>query len=293
MNFDVPLVLQTAFGGLTTGGIYAMIALGFTLVYRSTTVLNFAHGEFAMIGAFLTISGVTTLQLPLPAAAVLAIAVTAVVGILFERLAVRPVRSQPPFVVILLTLGASTMFRGVAMLIWGKDPLSLKAFSGETPITFGGAAIQPQVLWVLAGAIATVAGLSFFLNKTTWGKGLRACAENPSAASLVGINVSTMILISFAISAAIGAVAGVLITPITAMEFNGGFALAMKGLTGAIIGGLDKVSGVIFGAIALGLIEAFSAVYISSLMKEAVAFVVLILVLMAWPNGVLAKRASH
>ncbi len=290
---DLALALQVLFGGLTSGGIYAMIALGFTLVYRSTTVLNFAHGEFAMMGAFLTITGVTVLQLPLIVAVILALAVTAVVGIVFERLAVRPVRTQAPFVVILLTLGASTLFRGVAMLIWGKDPLTLKAFSGETSIFIAGAAIQPQVLWVLGGAIATVIGLSLFLNKTTYGKALRACAENANAASLVGINVSTMVLLSFAISAGIGAMAGVLITPITAMEFNGGFGLAMKGLTGAIIGGLDRVSGVIFGALALGIIEAFSAVYISSLMKEAVAFVVLILVLMVWPNGVLAKRASH
>ncbi|MEK7215028.1 MAG: branched-chain amino acid ABC transporter permease, partial [Chloroflexota bacterium] len=174
-----------------------------------------------------------------------------------------------------------------------KDPLTLPPFSGSTSIFIAGAAIQPQVLWVLAGAIGTVIGLSLFLNKTTYGKALRACAENPNAASLVGINVSTMVLISFAISAGIGALAGVLITPITAMEFNGGFALAMKGLTGAIIGGLDRVSGVIFGALALGIIEAFSSVYISSLMKEAVAFVVLILVLMVWPNGMLARRASH
>lgn len=290
---DLALALQVLFGGLTTGGIYAMIALGFTLVYRSTTVLNFAHGEFAMMGAFLTITGVTALKLPVIAAIVLALAVTAVVGILFERLAVRPVRTQAPFVVILLTLGASTLFRGVAMIIWGKDPLTLDPFSGSTSIFIAGAAIQPQVLWVLGGAIATVIGLSLFLNKTTYGKALRACAENANAASLVGINVSTMVLLSFAISAGIGAMAGVLITPITAMEFNGGFGLAMKGLTGAIIGGLDRVSGVIFGALALGLIEAFSSVYISSLMKEAVAFVVLILVLMVWPNGMLAKRASH
>ncbi|MSQ27736.1 MAG: branched-chain amino acid ABC transporter permease [Dehalococcoidia bacterium] len=290
---DVALAMQVLFGGLTTGGIYAMIALGFTLVYRSTTVLNFAHGEFAMMGAFLTITGVTALKLPVLAAFLLAVAVTAVVGVLFERLAVRPVRTQAPFVVILLTLGASTLFRGVAMIIWGKDPLTLAPFSGSTSIFVAGAAIQPQVLWVLGGAIGTVIGLSLFLNKTTYGKALRACSENANAASLVGINVSTMVLISFAISAGIGALAGVLITPITAMEFNGGFALAMKGLTGAIIGGLDRVSGVIFGALALGIIEAFSSVYISSLMKEAVAFVVLILVLMVWPNGVLARKASR
>ena len=284
------LYLQVFFGGLTSGSIYAMIALGFTLVYRSTGVLNFAHGEFVMIGAFLAITGVTALKLPIGGALALAVAVTAVIGILFERLAVRPVRRQGPFVVILLTLGASTMFRGVAMLIWGKDPLPLASFSGDRGISMAGASILPQTLWILGSSVATVALLSYFLNKTTYGKALRACSENPGAASLMGINVSSMVMLAFAISAGIGALAGVLVAPITAMEFGAGFALAMKGLTGAIIGGLDRAHGVIVGALALGLIEAFASVWISSLMKDAIAFVVLIAVLMVWPNGLLGAR---
>ena len=145
----------------------------------------------------------------------------------------------------------------------------------------------------MAGTALTVALLYYFLNSTIWGKALRACAENPHAAGLVGIDVPKMIRLSFLISAAIGGLAGVLITPVTTMDFQAGFLLAMKGLTGAIIGGLDRVSGVVVGAILLGLIESFSAVFISSLMKDAVAFLILIVVLYLWPQGILGQRAQR
>jgi branched-chain amino acid transport system permease protein len=288
-----PLYLQAFFGGLTAGSIYAMIALGFTMVYRSTTVINFAHGEFVMLGALLAISGVATFKLPLAVSVLLAVALSGVIGIAFERLMVDPVRSQPPFVLILITLGASALFRGVAMLVWGKDALPLPSFTGGQPIEIAGATLLPQVVWIVAGTALTVALLSYFLNSTIWGKALRACAENPHAAGLVGIDVPKMIRLSFLISAAIGGLAGVLITPVTTMDFQAGFLLAMKGLTGAIIGGLDRVSGVVVGAILLGLIESFSAVFISSLMKDAVAFLILIVVLYLWPQGILGQRAQR
>jgi len=288
-----PLYLQAFFGGLTAGSIYAMIALGFTLVYRSTTVINFAHGEFVMLGALLAISGVATFKLPLAVSVLLAVALSGVIGVAFERLMVDPVRSQPPFVLILITLGASALFRGVAMVVWGKDALPLPAFTGGQPIEVAGASLLPQVVWIVAGTALTVALLSYFLNRTIWGKALRACAENPHAAGLVGIDVPKMIRLSFLISAAIGGLAGVLITPVTTMDFQAGFLLAMKGLTGAIIGGLDRVSGVVVGAILLGLIESFSAVFISSLMKDAVAFLILIVVLYLWPQGILGQRAQR
>jgi branched-chain amino acid transport system permease protein len=291
------LLLQVVFGGLTAGSIYAMIALGFTLVYRTTTVINFAHGEFVMLGALIATSLVMGLglpvHLPLYVAVPLAILATAAIGVLAERLVVRPMRTQPPFVLILITLGLSAVLSGAAMVRWGKDPLRLPAFSGEQSLTLGGATILPQVLWILAATVVTVGLLSLFLTRTTYGKALRACAENPSAASLVGIDVSSMIMLSFGLSAAIGGLAGVLISPITAMDFQSGFLLAMKGLTGAIIGGLDRVAGVVVGAVLLGLIESFGAAYVSSLMKDALAFVVLIVVLIWRPSGLLGRRAAR
>ena len=143
-----PLYLQALFGGLTAGSIYAMIALGFTLVHRSTTVINFAHGEFVMLGALLAISGVATFKLPLAVSVLLAVALSGVIGVVFERLLVNPVRSQPPFVLILITLGASALFRGVAMVIWGKDALPLPSFTVGQPIEIAGASLLPQVIWI-------------------------------------------------------------------------------------------------------------------------------------------------
>jgi branched-chain amino acid transport system permease protein len=282
-----PLYLQAFFGGLTAGSIYAMIALGFTLVYRSTTVINFAHGEFVMLGALFAISAVATFKLPLAVSVLIAVALSGIIGVAFERLMVNPVRRQPPFVLILITLGASAFFRGIAMVIWGKDALPLPSFTGGQPIEIAGASLLPQVVWIVAGTALTVALLSYFLNRTIWGKALRACAENPQAAGLVGIDVPKMVRLSFLLSAAIGGLAGVLITPVTTMDFQAGFLLAMKGLTGAIIGGLERVSGVVAGAILLGLIESYSSVFISSLMKDAVAFLILIVVLYLWPQGIL------
>jgi branched-chain amino acid transport system permease protein len=288
-----PLYLQVFFGGLTAGSTYAMLALGFTLAYRTTKIINFAQGEFVMLGAFVAISGVVGLKLPLPLAIVLAIAVCAFLGVLFERLLLRPVRRQPAFVLILITVGASFLMRGVAMVVWGTEALNLPAFSGEQPLFVAGASVVPQVVWIVGTAAAIVLLLSLFLNRTVYGKALRACAENPNAASLVGINVGAAVLVSYVISAAIGAIAGVLITPITAMDYQAGFLLAMKGLTGAIIGGLQRVEGVVAGAVLLGLIEAFGATFISSLLKDALVYLVLILVLVIRPNGLFSGRGAR
>jgi branched-chain amino acid transport system permease protein len=288
----VDLFLQALFGGLTSGSIYAIIALGFSLVYRSTTVVNFAQGEFAMLGGLIAVSGVTALKLPLPGAVMLAVLITALIGVAVERTLVRPVRKQPVFVVILLTLAASSFFRGAAMVVWGKDPLTLPSFSGEQPLAVGGATILPQTFWILGTAIVVMALLSLVMNQTIYGKALRACAENPRAATLMGIDVGLVVMASFALSAALGGLAGVLVTPVTAMEFQFGFGLAMKGLTGALIGGLERTSGVIVGALLLGLIEALGATYVSSLMKDAMAFAVLIAILIVRPNGLLGKSAQ-
>jgi branched-chain amino acid transport system permease protein len=288
-----PLLLQAFFGGLTSGSVYAMIAIGFALVYRSTGIINFAHGEFVMLGALLAISVLAGLKLPVAVAALIAVLGAAAIGAAMERLLMRPVRLQPPFVAILLTVAASYLSRGTAMNIWGKDPLPLPSFSGDQSLFIAGAAVVPQAIWILAAAVMTVILLSVFLNRTVYGKALRACAENPRAASLVGINVGSMTMLSFALSASIGAMAGILITPMTGMDFQMGFVLAMKGLTGAIIGGLDRVSGVIAGALLLGLIEGFAAAYISSLMKESISFLVLIIILAARPQGLLSSRRAQ
>lgn len=194
---------------------------------------------------------------------------------------------KPVFVLILCTLACSMAFRGAAMLLWGKDPLRLPPFSGETAWKIGGAAILPQALWVLGVTAIVMVLTGFVLQHTSYGKAVRACAENPTSASLAGIDVKSMIAWTHVASASLGGVAGVLISPIAAIDFQAGLLLAIKGLTAAIIGGLDRMSGVILGGLFLGVIEAYSSAFISSAMKDALAFGILIVLLMLRPQGLL------
>lgn len=277
------LWLQVLFGGLTSGSIYALVAVGLAVIYRATNIINFAHGEFAVIGALTAASLVGVVGLPL--ALLAGIVAAGVAGLFFERVVLRPMESQPAFVIILCTLGASIAFRGAAMLVWGKDPLRLEAFSGETPLRFGGAAILPQAIWVLAITAVVMVLVGLALQRTIFGKALRACAENSWTAGLVGINVRSMITGTYVISAALGGIAGVLISPIAALDFQSGLLLTIKGLTAAIIGGLDRISGVVAGGLLLGVIEAYASAYVSSSLKDVVAFSILILLLMLRPQG--------
>jgi len=205
----------------------------------------------------------------------------------------RPVSGNPVFVLILSTLAASILMRGAIMVIWGKDLLRLSPFSGETPLRFGGAAILPQTLWVFGVAAVVVILLSVFLSSTAYGKAMRASAENPVSASLAGINVKLIGSLSYLLAAAIGGLAGVLIAPITGIDFQLGLLLAMKGLTAAIIGGLERINGVVVGGLLLGIIEAFGSAYVSSVLKDALAFAVLIAVLVVRPQGLLGARPTR
>ncbi len=284
--------LQVLFGGLTAGSIYVMVGLGIALVYRATRVLNFAHGEFVVFGALLATSAVDGFQAPLIIAVLTGVAGAAALGFLLERSVLRPISAKPLFVQILVTLGASICLRGLAMVIWGKDPLRLPSFSGEEPIRLQAAAILPQTLWVICGAAVTVAALVVFLKHTKYGKALRASAEDSISATLVGIDSKRIASLSYLVGAGVGGLAGVLMCPITTMDFHMGLLLAMKGLTAAIIGGLDRIVGVVIGGILLGVMEAFGSVFVSSTLKDALAFAVLICILMFRPQGLLGHQSA-
>ena len=286
------LWLQVLFGGLTSGSIYALVAVGLAVIYRATRVINFAHGEFVVIGALTAASLVNPIGLPLAAAALIGVAAAGATGLMFERLVLRPMSDKPVFVLILITLGSSIAFRGAAMLLWGKDPLRLPPFSGETPWRVGGAAVLPQALWVLGVTAVVMVLIGFALQRTAFGKAVRACAENPATARLVGIDVKSMIAWTYVASAGLGGVAGVLISPIAAIDFQAGLLLTIKGLTAAIIGGLDRISGVVLGGLLLGVIEAYASAFISSVMKDALAFGLLIVLLMLRPQGLLGLHKA-
>ncbi len=280
----MPEFLQFVFSGLTVGAVYALVALGFTLIYNASDVINFAQGEFVMLGGMTTVFlGLT--GVPLPLAAVLAVVVTILVGLALHRFAIEPVRASGAVVLIIITIGASIFLRGVAQVVFDKRFHSLPSFIGGDAIRVGGAAILPQSLVVLAGTVVIVVLLWAFIERTLTGKAMIATAANELAARLVGIDTRAIVALSFAISAAIGAVAGILITPITLTSYDVGTVLALKGFAAAMLGGIGSAVGAVIGGLLLGLFEAFAAGYISSQYKDAVAFLIILIVLFAMPRG--------
>ncbi len=284
----MPELLQFAFSGLTVGAVYALVALGFTLVYNASGVINFAQGEFVMLGGMLTVFlGIA--GMPLALAACLAIIVTAGVGLALHRFAVEPARGASAVALIIITIGASIFLRGSAQVLFDKRFHSLPPWFGSDPIRVGGAAILPQSLVVLGGAVLIVVLLWGFIDRTLLGKAIVATATNQLAARLVGINTRAIIGLCFAVSAAIGAFAGVLAAPITLTSYDVGTLLALKGFAAAMLGGMGSAMGAVTGGIVLGLLEAFAAGYVSSQYKDAVAFLVILAVLFALPQGLFGK----
>lgn len=282
-------LMQYIAGGITTGSIYAMVGLGFNFIYNTTEIINLAQGEFVMLGGLFMVFLTVIMRLPLVIGFFLSIAIVTLVGCVFERLAIHPVRKAPIMTLIIITLSASIIFQGIAMLIWGKEPFSAIAFSGNEPVTILGASILPQTLWLLGITIVVVLVLTFIFKHTLLGKAMIATADNPEAAGSVGINVRRMVLLSFALSAAVGAIAGTIITPISLMEFDRGPMLTIKGFAAAAFGGLGSSVGAVVGGFLMGIIEALCAGLISSAYKDAVALVILLLVIFLRPSGLFGK----
>ncbi|MGH2405131.1 MAG: branched-chain amino acid ABC transporter permease [bacterium] len=271
--------LQAVLGGLTAGSIYALVAIGVSLILKVSRVLNLAQGEFLAVGALLAFSVVTVAHQPLWLACLAAILVVTVVGLVFERLAIRPARSQTMTVLLVITLGTSILLRGLALVIWGSEPMSLPAFSGTDPLLFWNLAILPQALWVLSGIVLVAVGLWYFFERTLLGKAMLAAAENRAAAEMIGINVIATSRLAFGLSAAVAALAGVLVGPITFLSYDGGTMIGLKGFVAATIGRMGNITGAIAGGLFLGVLEALIAGYFSSLFKDVTAFIVLIVVL--------------
>ncbi len=277
-------LLQYLISGLTSGAIYALIALGFGIIYNTTTIINFAQGEMVMLGAMVAIS-IYHVTPSLPLAFVGSVAAVALVGVVLERLALRPVRDPSPITLIIITVGAAVLIKGVAMLLWGKEAYALPPFSSNTPIHMGSATILPQNFWVMGLTVVLVGALEAFFRLTLVGKAMRACAYNPRAARLVGIAAGRMVQLSFGVSAALGAGAGILIAPLTLGVYDMGTMLGLKGFSAAIIGGLGSLLGGVLGGLILGLAEALASGFISSGYRDAVAFLLLLLVLFLRPQG--------
>jgi len=286
-------LLQYLLSGLSTGAIYSLIGIGFAIIYNSTGIINFAQGEFFMLGGMMTYYFLSVAKLPLPVAMLLAILLTTAVGVLFERLAIRPLRNASPLILVIITIGGSILIRGIAMLIWGKDTHSLPMFTGNAPITIGGATLLPQHLWIFGITLFIIIVNRFFFYHTISGKAMRACSHNRRAASLVGIDVKRMVFFAFAISSAMGSVAGIISAPLTMTSYDVGIMLGLKGFCAAIIGGMSSGIATVFGGLLLGVLEAFGAGLISSGYKDAIAFVILLLILFMRPQGLFKKAETE
>ncbi|WP_156456789.1 branched-chain amino acid ABC transporter permease [Bradyrhizobium sp. CCH5-F6] len=277
--------LQFLISGLVVGSIYGLIGVGFTCIYNVTGIVNFAQGDFAMVGAMSAIA-LNVAGVPLWLAIVLAIVITSVVAVLIERTAIQPVRGDVMRGII-VTIGVGVVLQGMAAIVWGTDAQPMPAFSGEKLIHLLGATVMPQSLWVIGVGIVAMGGLDLLFRRTYLGQMFRACAMNPFAARLVGMKVETMSLVGFVMSGALGAIAGIVVAPIALTQYDSGLQLGIKGFVACIVGGFGGPVGAAVGGLVLGVLEAFSAGYVSSGYKNAIAFALLLGFLLFRPGGLL------
>ncbi|MED0678019.1 branched-chain amino acid ABC transporter permease [Aneurinibacillus thermoaerophilus] len=288
---DMSQIVQLLFSGLTIGSIYALIAIGFVIIYNITGVLNFAQGEFAMFGALICISLVGT-GMPYLLAILLSIVAVVMIAAMFERVAIYPARHSSVPTLIIITIGVSIALRGIALFIWGTDPYHLIPLTAGDAFNLGGAIIQRQSLWAIGISVISLVCMYIFFEKTFIGKVVTACVVNRFAARLMGIRPEKMSLISVSVSGGLGALAGIIIAPISGATYNMGLMLGIKAFIAAVIGGLSNAPAAILGAMIIGLLEAFTEGLWTTGFKDAVSFGILLLVLFLLPNGILAKSSG-
>ena len=283
-------IMQFMVTGLSVGSTYALVGLGFAIIYNASGVVNFAQGEFVMLGAMSAI-GLLGAGVPYPVALVVAIFIVTLVGMGLNKFAIEPARGATVVATIIITIGASIFLRGAALLIWGKDIFSMPPFSSNEAIQLGPVTVVPQNLWVMGITLILVLVVRYFFDKTLLGKAILACSCNKTAASLVGVNVKLMLLTSYGLSAAIGAVAGLLIAPIAFSSFDAGTMLGLKGFSAAILGGMGSSMGAVAGGLLLGMLESLGAGLISSGYKDALAFLIILAVLFFKPSGLFGHKS--
>jgi branched-chain amino acid transport system permease protein len=286
-------LLQFVIAGLKNGSIYALVALGFTIVYAATGIINFAQGEFYMLGGMVSVFVLGALKVPLGFAVAGGVAVTVVVGALVERLALRPRRYAGQLTLIIITIGVSLLLRSVARHAFGATELSLPAFSPGPSVMVFGAAIERQALWVWGITAISVVGLWLVYEKTSFGRSMKACSISHDAARLMGIDTARVVAIAFALAAGLGAIAGAAVAPLTSTAFDVGARIGLKGFAAAILGGLGDFRAAVAGGLALGLVESLSVAYISSTYKDAIALVVLLAVLFLRPQGLFGRASKE
>ena len=289
---SIDLLFQYLVAGITYGTIYAIVAIGFNIIYNTTGIINFAQGEFVMLGGMIGVTLHTFL--PVPLAIVGAVIATMLVGALIEMLFIRWLRRPSVLRLIIITIGLSIGIRELALLLWGEGVRALPYFTGTavTSLSVGDVHISPQLLWVLGLSAVMVAALNFFFARTLLGRQMRACACNREAAQLCGISAKNMVTLSFVLSAGIGALAGCVISPITYVQYDSGTSLAIKGFTVAILGGLGNSMAAIAAGLLLGILESFSIWVMPAAYKDVIAISILLLILFVRPAGLFGNAEA-
>lgn len=284
--------VQLIITGLTIGAIYALIALGASIIYNATQAINFAQGEFVMVGG-LVAATMSEMGFSLGMSVVTALVAGAIAGAFVAWFANLASRRGSIEAVIIMTIGAASLIRGIAEVGIDRNTHILRPFSGEQPLRIGALAIDPQALWIVGIVVATLAVLVLFFRGTLAGKSFIAASYNRLGAQLVGINLSRTIFGSFLLAAGLGALAGIVVAPTTLAYSEMGLSLGLKGFSAAILGGLGSGPGAVVGGLSLGLVESLAAGYLSSSYKDAIGFLLIVAVLMWMPAGILGSRAGE
>jgi branched-chain amino acid transport system permease protein len=285
-------VLQYIFAGITVGSIYAFVAIGYNIIYNTTGIINFAQGEFVMLGGMIsfTFSGF----MPLLPAIIFAVLITAAIGGIIEIIFIRRMRKSSVLGMIVVTIGISILIREISLYIWDEQIRALRFFTGSevSSVNIWGARISPQVLWVLGVTLIIVLCLYFFFKLTLTGQAMRACSENSRAAKLCGIKTDSMVNLSFMLSAGIGALGGCVVSPLTQTHYAMGTDLAIKGFIVAILGGLGNPIAAVAAGLLLGLIESFSISILPMAYKDVIAVIILLVILVVKPSGIFGSRQA-
>lgn len=289
---DISHLVQFLFSGLTAGSIYALIAVSLVIVYQVSQLICFAQGEFFVVGALIMVTFASK-GVPVPAAIGLSILVTAAVGALVERSLIRPIQKSSVGNLIVMTIAVSLALRGLALLIWGKESHILQPFSSAKPLQVFGATLQVQVFWIVGITILVLLLIWFFFEKTRSGIAMRACAENPLGASLMGISPQRASLLAWAWGSAIGGLAGMVVAPLLFMQYTSGVMPMVKGFIAMSIGGLSSIAGAVAAGILLGIVEAFTIGLLSSEFADTIVFTLLIIVLIVKPSGIFGVARSR
>ena len=289
-------ILQYLINGISIGSVYAIIALGYTMVYGIAKMLNFAHGDVIMVGAYISFCATSYLGLPSWLSVVAACIVCTVLGIVIEGLAYKPLRGTPSLAVLITAIGVSYFLQNAAQLIWSSSPKNFTSVVTMKPISLAGGqiVITGEVLLTVAVCILVMVGLTLFTGKTRTGKAMRAVSEDRDAAQLMGINVNQTISTTFAIGSALAAIAGVLLcSTVPTLQPTTGSMPGIRAFTAAVFGGIGSIPGAMLGGILLGIIETFSKAYLSTQFSDAIVFSVLIIILLVKPAGLLGKQIQE